>query len=179
MYCIVIDSLFYFINLNILKATGIFKKGKMMGIKGNDEEIGGGVAEDIPITGTVSRGLNSVERKVKNMSNHEIVETLKYMGVEAVLKMAVGQKAVAWVGRNVKGIEYLDASNYNMRLLSAEEVNKILLHTVSLSLIDLILGDKMSLRKVIKRVLAQLPIPYEKSLVGYQCPCDGPKCGKA
>jgi hypothetical protein len=162
--CVLVDGIVYFVNLTILRKAGIFKK---------HVSTDGGVIESVPVVRDISNAIDNVAYNIEQMTNSDFLDALKLVSVELIMKTALASKAILWSGAQLGNTtSYLDARNYQMKLLSGDQINKILLNTLGMSILDFLIGEKQSLKRVSKRIIAQLPIEYEKQLVGYKCPCN-------
>jgi hypothetical protein len=167
--CVIVDGILYFINLTILKKIGFMKK---------TEEVSGGVSDSVPGVNAVAHAVEKVEKSIKKMGGSDVLDAIKLMGVELFLKSEWGIKSTAWTSAKIGGdnLKNLDMNNYEMTLISGNDLNKILIDVVGLTVIDILAGSKLSMKRTIRRLLALAPIPKEKELIGYQCPCSGDKC---
>lgn len=167
--CILTNGVLYFVNLNILRKIGF--------LKGTGSESGG-IIDTVPIAGQVSEQLSKVSDSIKKMSNSDVLEAIKLMGVEFFLSTEWGSKSVSWTSSTIgqKNLDAVDMTKYQMTLISGSEMNRILVNIVGLTALDFLLGSKLSAKRAIRRLICQAPIEYEKSLIGYQCPCPKGKC---
>lgn len=175
--CIIYDGILYFINLSILRK--LFKIAKISKLS-PESDAAGGIIEKVPIVNKVSESIHDIGNNIKKMSNHEVLDSIKLMGVEFFLKTDFGIRSLHWssekLGKNFTDI--VDMRRYNMTLISGNDVNKILINVVGMTVLDLLTDTKLSAKKSIMRILAQLPIPKERELIGYSCPCVGNECPK-
>lgn len=166
--CVFVDGIWYFINLMILEKVGLFKKDRL---------ADGGALDKVPGVEIVSHATGNLASKIQKMSNYEVLDAIKLMGVEfflnLLLKTAKGYEALVWTFTKIgqENVDRLDFRKYEMTIFSGEELNKILLNIIGMTLIDLITGEKLSLKRTMRRIVAQLPIGKEKEAVGYKCPC--------
>lgn len=150
-YCVLIDSVLYFINYSILDKIGLFNI------------IGTG---EIAISGTEAQ----VERLLPSiLDDVAALEAIKEYAVALSLR---GLKDTM-TGSKIDEIISSGVTRAPMMVLTFEQTKLIVLEILGLTLIDLILGHSLNWKKTVKRIIAMAPREIERQTIGMPCSCSG------
>lgn len=143
MYCLVIDGGLYFVNYTILKKLGLLKskEHKDKGIEGQIEKV-------IP--------------KILNKKN--VIESLKYMGVTALL-INLPESIVGMLTKMNPNVQT------GFSVLTGQAAYIILLKLLGLTGLDYLVKEKFSLNKSLRRAIAIAGVLFERDILRLPCEC--------
>ncbi len=161
-YCLLLEGSLYFVNYSVLRRFGIL--GKKHELK-HDKGIEGAIEKQIEKIENIAP---PVKRLIKSK---DLVEALKFSLVTFSLKSMPQNMAYDSLVNQLSKV-----SNSTAQFVDSAIALKILMTVLGMSLVDLLLGHRMSLNKTLKRALSIYAIDFERKMLKLPCPCNGVGC---